>query len=161
MSLYKNIRILKPSEIVGQLIRKTVWNITPHKSFITGLWLRDFLNTKDFENCFTRVLDQKKYYHFKNYLRNIVLLTPLEHSLWTLADEEDQILYSQKVEKQFEGKISADWQKMKDLAELLKQEYEASFPYTHKGIVGYQYNLDEQLTIISALNKKYLVERRN
>jgi len=156
-----NNRGIKPSRVADLLVYKMAWRVYPKKSFITGLWLRDFENTEIFLNCFTHVLSKTKYPYFKRYLKNICLTTVAEHSIWENGQEVDQISYSQEVEKQFGGRINADWGKLRDLAEVLKKEYEENFPYTHKGIVGYVYTLNEQLEIISRLNKKYLEDVRN
>ena len=152
---------IKLSHVADLLVYKMAWQVYPKKSFITGLWLRDFENTEIFLNCFTHVLNKTKYPYFRRYLKAIVLTTPAERSAWMNGQEADQISYSQEVEKQFGGRINADWKKLEDLAEILKKEYEDNFPYTHKGIVGYPYNLNEQLEIISRLNKKYLENVRN
>ncbi|MCE5225356.1 MAG: hypothetical protein LLG05_05790 [Porphyromonadaceae bacterium] len=159
--MLQNIQTPKPSHIADMMAFKMAWQYYPKKSFITGLWLRDLENTELFLNVFTRVLNKHEYPYFKHYLKNIALTTISEHSIWETGNEQLQISYSQEVEKQFGGKIKADWEKMKVLAEVLKKEYAEYFPYTHKGIVGYKYSLETQLEILSRINKKFLEGKRN
>jgi hypothetical protein len=161
MSVLQNIQAPKPSHIADMMVFKMAWQRYPRKSFITGLWLRDLENTELFLNVFTRVLHKKEYPMFSRYLKNIALTTVAENAIWTNGNENAQISYSQEVEKQFGGKIKADWDKMKDLAEVLKKEYAEYFPYTYKGIVGYKYHLDAQLEILSRINKKFLEGKRD
>lgn len=147
---------LKPSVMADRMVFKMAWQIYPRKSIITGLWLRDFENSELFMNVFTHVLDKREYPYFRHFIGNIRLTTVAEHSLWENGDEAARLSYCQEVEKQFGGKIRADWSKMEVLVDDLKKLYAESFPYTHKGIVGYHYSLDEQLKILAVLNKKYL-----
>lgn len=142
--------------MADRMVFKMAWQIYPRKSIITGLWLRDFENSELFMNVFTHVLDKREYQYFRHFIGNIRLTTPLENAAWTSGDEKDRISYCQEVENQFGGKIRADWSKIEGLVDDLKKLYAESFPYTHKGIVGYHYSLDEQLKILAVLNKKYL-----
>ena len=161
MAVFQNIQAPKPSHIADMMVFKMAWQCYPRKSFITGLWLRDLENTELFLNVFTRVLNKHEYPYFRRYLKNIALTTVAENAIWTTGNEQLQISYSQEVEKQFGGKIRAEWDKMKDLAEVLKKEYTEYFPYTYKGIVNYKYPLDTQLEILSRINKKFLEGKRN
>lgn len=161
MGIFQNIPAPTPSQLADLLVYKTVWQYYPRKSFVSGLWLRDFYGTEIFLNCFARILDKDKFPYFRRYIKNLVLLTPGERALWMNGDEQARISYSQGLEERSGGKIKAEWVKMENLVVILEKEYKLYFPYTHKGIVGYKYTLDEQLKILSGLNKKFLEEIRN
>jgi len=161
MGIFQPVSNLKPSEIADLLVFKTVWQYYPRKSFVSGLWLRDFEKSDIFLNCFCRVLSKGKYPYFSRYLRNIVLLTPGESALWHQATEEERIQYSLDIEEKTGGKHRAEWEKMKALAEFLQKEYQKWFPYTRNGIVNYKYTLEEQLKIVSKLNADFLKSKKN
>ena len=138
------------------------WINSSKRSFLTGAWLRTYENTPFFWSCFAHVLakGQNKYPHFKNYCRNICLLTPFEHHLYDNGTAEARITYSQEVEEASGGKIKADWGKLEALGEELKEEYRKYFPTRRGLIIGYKYSLDEVAKIIGALNKKYIADLR-
>jgi hypothetical protein len=95
---------------------------------------------------------QNKWPHFKYYAKNIILGSPLEHTLWDNATEDARINYALEIE---ENGGHCDWQKLKDLeAELLK-EYKMYFPTSRGLIIGYKYSSDEVYEIISHLNKVF------
>jgi len=147
---------LKPSQIAAQLIRTTIWNIYPHKSFISGLWLRTYENTKLFPNCFVNILDEKKYPHFKWYLKNIILMTPGEAGLWQDGTEEERIQYALSIEEQSRGESSARWDILKAMGEELAKEYPKHFPTTRGLFINYQYNLKERTEIMGTINRRFL-----
>lgn len=95
-----------------------------------------------------------------HYLKNIVLMTPGEHALWHQGTEEERIGYTLSVEQQSRGRATADWDKMKSLAQELELEYKKYFPTTRGMIIGYKYPLDEQSRILGKMNKKYLSEQK-
>lgn len=139
-----------------------IWMTRPKKSFLTGLWLRSFEGTALFYNMFAHVLakGQNKYPYFRNYYKNIVLLTPGEHALYDNGTEEARIMYSQEVEASSGGKNKADWAKLEALAEELKAEYKKYFP-SHKGLlIGIKYSPDEVHEIVTKLNVKYIEETK-
>jgi len=148
-----------PSLVAEQLIFRILWEKLPKKSFISGLWLRDFVNTPFFDNLFTRVLSPEvgKYEYFRFYLRNIVLLTAVEKELWLNGTEEQRIEYSLRIEEESKGKDTIDWKKLKDLETVLINEYKKYFPTTRGIFINYSYNIWEQKKIIGALNEKYVL----
>lgn len=139
-------------------IFRVVWITRVKKSFLTGFWLRSYESTPLFYNMFAHVLakGQNKYPYFRNYFKNIVLLTPGEHALYDQGTEEQRILYSAEVEMSSGGKNKADWAKLEALGEELKEEYKKHFP-SHRGLlIGIKYSPEEVREIITNLNRKYL-----
>lgn len=149
------------SDVTQTLMFREIWQRSSAKSFISGLWLRTYIGTDLWQNCFLRVLSERNYPYFRFYFRNIVLVTPGEKGLWEQGSEEERIQYSLGIEENSRGKSSAEWQKVKDLESYLKDEYKKAFPITKGGIVGYKYSLEEQKRILSVLNRKYLSEPRS
>ena len=117
---------------------------------VSGLFLREFMNTDLFFNCFSHVLakGQNQYPYFKYYAKNIVLLTPGEHALLDQGTEEARISYALDVK-------SANWQPLYDLREELKKEYKKVFPTTRGILIGYKYSPVEQMAKIGNLNQEY------
>jgi hypothetical protein len=148
------------SEIAMRLVRNTLWRHVPKKSVVSGLWLRSFENTPLFANCFLHVLPIKEFPMFKYYMKNIILCTPGEKSLYEQCTEESLIQYSLTLEQESKGKARADWGFLKTLEGVLRAEYKHSFPITRHGIVGYNYSLDEQQQIIGRLNQKFILSLR-
>ena len=97
---------------------KTLWKYMDKRSFLSELFLRDFYNGPYFLNCFAHVLSKakNKYPHFRYYLRNIVLLSPGEHTLLDHGTIDQRDSYSKKVK-------AADWSKIAVLKESLVTEY--------------------------------------
>lgn len=158
----ENPQPFNPSDATQIFVFRFRWINSSKRSFLTGAWLRTYENTPFFWSCFAHVLakGQNKYPYFKNYCRNICLLTPFEHHLYDNGTAEARITYSQEVEEASKGKVKADWSKIDTLAEELKEEYRKHFPTRRGLIIGYRYSLDEVQKIIGALNKKYIEELR-
>ena len=131
-------------------IFKQIWMLSDKKSFVSGLYLRDFMKTELAYNCFAHVLAKgmNQYPHFKYYARNIVLLTPGEHALLDQGTEEARISYALDVK-------SANWQRLYDLRDELKEEYKKVFPTRRGLIIGYKYSPEEVVAKVGLLNKKY------
>jgi hypothetical protein len=148
---------LKPSQFAELSLFKLVWANSDKKSFITGVWLRDYLNTPLWPNCFMHVLakGQNKWPHFKCYAKNIILGSPLEHTLWDDGTEEGRLNYSLEVEESSGGKNTANWQKLKDLEVDLQKEYKLYFPATRGMIIGVKYDIWDVQKIVGHLNKVY------
>jgi hypothetical protein len=148
---------VRGSQVTQIYIFKQIWMRSNKKSFISGLFLREFENSLFFLNLFAHVLPkaQNKYPYFKYYARNIVLLTPGEHALYDQATEEKRIQYSLDIEEQTNGRATADWGKLKALEEELREEYKKYFPKQKNGIFDYKYSVDEQLEIIGELNRAF------
>jgi hypothetical protein len=146
-----------PSQFTELALFRMIWASSDKKSFITGVWLRDYLNTPLWANCFMHVLPkgQNKYPHFKFYAKNIVLGSPLEHTLWDAGTEDARINYSLEVEESSGGKNTANWQKLKDLEVELLKEYRLYFPTTRGLVIGVKYNIWEEQKIVGHLNKVY------
>jgi len=143
------------SEVTQTMIFKVLWDSLPSKSFISGLWLREYAKTPLWKNCFLNILPVKEYFYFKFYFGNIILCTPGERGLWEQAPEEDRISYALDLEEKTNGRVTARWDAVKDMAVELKKEYAKRFPYTYKGIVGHHYTLEQQKLITGALNKQF------
>jgi len=138
---------------------KQIWLLSNRRSFVSGLFLREYMNTDLFFNCFAHVLAKgiNQYPYFKYYAKNIVLLTPGEHALLDQGTEEARINYTLDVK-------TANWQPLYDLREELKKEYKKYFPTTLGLIIGYKYSPEEQIKIVGKLNQAYwrsLAERNN
>lgn len=141
-------------------IFKQIWLLSNRKSFVSGLFLRDFMNTPFFYNCFAHVLAKgmNQYPLFKFYAKNIVLLTPLEHTLWDQGTEEARIAYSLEIEAATGGRTKADWDKLKALEASLKEEYKKAFPTTIGMMIGIKYTPEDGAAKIGKLNKQYWEE---
>jgi hypothetical protein len=131
-------------------IFKQIWMHSNKRSMVSGLFLREFERTNLFFNCFAHVLakGQNQYPYFKWYAKNIVLLTPGEHSLLDQGTEEARISYALDVK-------SADWGPLYDLRDELKKEYKKVFPTTRGILIGYKYSPLEQTAKIGNLNEKF------
>lgn len=131
-------------------IFKQIWQLSNKRSFLSGLFLRNFEGTDLFLNCFSHVLakGQNKYPYFKIYAKNIVLLTPGEHALFDQGSESDRMKYK-------EEHPYADWDKLYKLKEELEAEYKATFPYTFMGMIAYKYDEEETIAKVSALNRAF------
>lgn len=151
----------KGTQVTQLAIFKQIWMLSDRRSFITGLYLREYLNTDLFINIFAHVLPkgQNQYPYFKYYAKNIVLLTPGEHSLLDQGTEEARISYSLDIEERTGGKAKADWQKLYDLKEELKKKYKKHFPTTKGLLIGYKYSPEEQIKIVGKLNKAFFKEQ--
>jgi len=143
------------AEVTETLIFKTLWSRMPAKSFISGLWLRSYINTPLWQNCFLRVLPVSKYRYFQFYFGNIILATPGERALWEQAPEEERIQYALDLEEKSRGNATANWKGVKELEEQLILQYKRSFPTTRGMIVNCTYNLEEQQKIIGKLNREF------
>jgi len=130
---------------------RTLWTYMPRKSYLSDLFLRDFYAGPYFLNVFAHVLNKKKYPYFRYYLKNIILLTPGEHSLLDQGTVEQRESYSQKVK-------TADWSKIGVLKELLLQEYNALFPKTRGIIIGIKYSDEEVRDVIRKMNGLFLAD---
>jgi hypothetical protein len=155
MPNYRETGLPRPSDVTMALMRNTIWNRSNKKSVVSGLWLREFLYTPLFVNCFLHILPPDKFPYFKYYFKNIVLSTPGEKGLWDQGTEEERIGYSLEIEEQSRGKCTANWAILKSLDEELSAVYKRVFPVTKGFIVGYHYGLDEQKKIIGRLNKEF------
>jgi hypothetical protein len=146
-----------PSQFTELTLFRMIWQFSDKKSFITGVWLRDYLNTPFWIDCFAHVLPkgQNKYPYFRHYAKNIVPVTPLEHHLWDDSTEEKRILYSLEVEEASGGKNKANWQKLKDLEIELLKEYKLYFPTTKGLMIGVKYDMWNVQKIVGHLNKVY------
>lgn len=145
----------RASEIAETIIFRELWKRVPNKSFVSGLWLREFYGTPLWKNCFLRILSIKEYPYFKYYAGNLVLLTPGENALYSQCTPESLIHYSLEIEEKTQGRGTADWNRIKELEKDLLVLYKKKFPVTYKGLIGYKYSLEEQKSIVGALNKEF------
>jgi len=146
-----------PSQVAMVLIYQTLWKNLKRKSVVSGLWLRTFEGTPLFPNIFCHVLPVDKYPYFKYYMANIALMTPGETALWKNGTEEARIQYALDLECVSRNRDTANWNVVKYMEELLIAQYNKTFPYTNKGIVGYEYPIDTVTETIGKLNKKYIL----
>ena len=156
------IPILKPSQLAERTIFEVIWKTRPRRSFISGSILRDMEQTPFFYNCFSHILSksQSKWPYMKHYYKNIQLLSPMEHWLWDFGTEDQRINYALELEEKSNGKVTADWAKMKALEEDLKKEYKKYFPTTRGMMIGIKYNLMEVGSIVGMLNERYMESLR-
>jgi hypothetical protein len=143
------------AQLMQTAIFKQIWMHSNKKSMVSGLFLREFMQTKLFYNCFAHVLakGQNQYPYFKYYAKNIVLLTPGEHALLDQGTEEARISYSLDVK-------TADWQRLYDFRDELKKEYKKVFPTTRGMLIGYKYSAAEQMAKVGHLNEKFFKSLR-
>jgi hypothetical protein len=138
------------------VIFKQIWLNSNKKSYVSGLFLRKFMQTDLFFNCFAHVLAKgsNKYPYFKYYAKNIVLLTPGEHALLDQGTEEARIKYTFDVK-------SANWQPLYDLRDELKEEYNQYFPTRRGLIINYKYSSEEIFSIVGELNARFWKSKQN
>ncbi len=148
------------TRITQIMLFKQIWLLSNKRSYLTGIFLREYFGTDLFLNLFAHVLPkaQNKYPLFKHYARNIVLLSPGEHGLWDQGTEEARITYALEVEAATGGKTTADWDKLKALETSLKEEYKKVFPTTVGMIIGVKYSPEEVAAKIGKLNRQYWEE---
>jgi hypothetical protein len=151
------IELPKPSDVTQIMIFRMLWHYSDRKSFLSGLWLREYMDTPLFPNCFAHVLPKgmNKYPYFKFYAKNVILLSPGEHALYDQGTEEARISYAIDLEEKSGGKNTARWDKIKALEDELLKEYQKWFPSTRGMMVGCKYSLAEQQIIIGALNQEF------
>ncbi len=143
-------RVSRGAQILQTAIFKEIWIHSNKRSMVSGLFLREFMNTDLFFNCFAHVLakGQNQYPYFKYYAKNVVLLTPGEHALLDQGTEEARISYALDVP-------SADWRPLYALRDELRKEYKKVFPTTRGILIGYKYTPLEQTAKIGNLNEKF------
>jgi hypothetical protein len=155
MSNISDIIPLKPSEVAELAVFSVLWNRMPHKSFISGLWLRCYEHTPLQWNCLCHILPVKEYKYFQYYFGNIILMSPGERGLWMDGSDEDRIQYALDVEEKSRGKATARWDAVRELEIELRTLYKKNFPITYRGIVGYPYSLSEIQRVIGKMNKQF------
>ena len=69
--------------------------------------------------------------------------------------EEERISYALDFEEKTNSRVTARWDEVKQLEAELLVQYDKSFPTTRGMLVGYQYSLEEQKSIVGALNKQF------
>jgi len=143
------------SLIAEQLIFKTLWDRLPKKSFVTGLWLRSYVNTPLWNNCFLHVLPVKQYPYFKYLYANILLVTPAEKAIYEQCTPESLIHYALEIEEKSKGASTANWGAVRELEEELKVLYKKHFPSTRGMFLNYTYTLQDQERIIGKLNREF------
>lgn len=112
---------------IGQLdIFEEIWYERDRVSFISGENLEHYFDTPFFVNLFAHVLAKakNKYPKFKLYKKNIVLLSPREHSLFDQGTMDLREKYRREMAEQG---IIVDWDKLFDLFIELKEEYNEKF----------------------------------
>ena len=142
-------------DIAQTIVFKTLWDRLPSKSFISGLWLREYVRTPLWKNCFLNILPVKEYPYFRFYFGNIILCTPGERGLFMDGTEEERISYALDLEEKTNSRVTARWDEVKQLEAELLVQYSKSFPTTRGMLIGYQYSLEEQKSIVGALNKQF------
>lgn len=130
----------------AQLFRQ-IWILSKKRSYLSGLFLRDFENTPQFPSCFAHTIGKKRFPFFRLYGGNIKLLTPHEHHLWDNGRKCDREEYRNAVK-------TADWQKLEKAKEELTALYQKHFPYSKNGMI-YKYDTAEVHAVIRKLNKEF------
>ena len=99
-----------------------IWESQPHISFISKINILEPL-----ASVFVHVLAKgmNKYYKFKLYRPNIVLMTPEEHHLYDNGSEEQREEYAHKMLT--EHNVVVNWDKLYRLAESLKDTYKKRY----------------------------------
>jgi hypothetical protein len=155
LNMKKNNRVqLTEIQAFSQgVLFKQLWIMSNRRSFLSGLWLRDHVGGPQFPAMFAHMLPkgQNQYPHFGLYVKNVRLLTPTEHGLLDQGTEEERIAYSKEVK-------TADWSRITDLQEELKEEYKKYFPATYSGIINYKYSPEEVGEILGKINREFWLE---
>jgi hypothetical protein len=140
-----------------------LWGYSNKRSFVSGNHLMQFIGSPMELNMFAHVLSkaQNKYPLFRFYAKNIAIIDPEEHKLWDHGTEEQRINYSLDIEEKSNGRFTADWDKLKNLRDELKKEYQKYFPSTKHGIINYKYSFQEMYEVINKLNKEFFDNIRN
>lgn len=119
----------KPYVGINDLLVKTevdlfsrIWEDRPHKSFLSNKPLNFQEKSGLWYNLFAHVLakGKAKYPRFKLYSKNIVLLTPQEHTLLDQSSKDQRDKYALQ--------NGCNWNKIYDLEEELKGHYKRLFP---------------------------------
>jgi len=116
-------KVIKPTGEAS--VFHQIWQDREHVSFISGLPL-DHLEGQDlWYSIFAHVLakGQNKYPKFKLYPKNIQMITPYEHHIFDNGTVEDEQEYYITMYRKHG--IFVDWNKLRALAEELKQEYKS------------------------------------
>lgn len=142
-------------DVAQAMLFKEIWSKMGARSFVSGFWLRSYVNTPLWQNCFLRVLPIRNFRYFQFYAGNIILCTPGEKGLWEQGSAEERIHYALTIEENSRGKGTANWDGVGELAKDLEELYKKHFPATYKGIVNYNYSLQEQQIIIGKLNIEF------
>ena len=69
--------------------------------------------------------------------------------------EEERISYALDLEEKTNGRVTARWDEVKQLEAELLTQYSKSFPTTRGMLIQYKYSLEEQKSIVGALNKQF------
>lgn len=102
-------RALSPKPTGELALFTSIWHTRKHESFISGKKLHEF-NV----SFFAHVLSKKQHPKLRLFDRNIVLLTPEEHTLYDQGTEDLREKYAQRT--------GADWSKLYKLKEELLNE---------------------------------------
>lgn len=146
------------SEVTANLVYNIIWNMYAKKSFISGLWLRSFVGTQLWPNCFMNIISPVQYPHFTWYYKNILLASPGESALWHQGTEEEKIRYALNLEQESRGRVTARWDEVKTIEKELLAEYSKYFPSTKGMLINYAYSPEEVVRIVGKLNKEFLAQ---
>jgi len=97
-----------------------IWKTRPHISFVSNKTINIEYHSDLWFSLFAHVLSKGTYPNFRLLDKNIQLLLPEEHTLYDQGTEEKRQKYAQACENEGGG---CDWQKLFDLQEELKHEY--------------------------------------
>lgn len=147
------------SEVTANLVYNIIWNMYAKKSFISGLWLRSFVGTQLWPNCFMNIISPVQYPHFTWYYKNLILATPGESALWHQGTEEEKIRYALNLEQESRGKVTARWDDVKALEKELLADYAKYFPSTKGMMINFAYSPEEVMKIVGKLNKEFLTSQ--
>lgn len=94
---------------------RDIWSARPHVSFLSGKNLDEWHGTQRWYSLFAHVLNKGHYTKYKFYQNNIILLTPLEHTLLDHGTQDQRDNYAKK--------NGCDWGVIYELKERLRSQY--------------------------------------
>jgi hypothetical protein len=101
----------------GELVMfEIIWNSRMRVSYLSGKSLEHYYRTDFWINLFAHVLAKGRYPKFRLKMENVILLTPEEHFMFDQGYKELRDKYAKE--------NGCDWQKVYDLEEKLRKEYQ-------------------------------------
>jgi uncharacterized Rmd1/YagE family protein len=101
-----------------------IWMDRPHVSEISNIQLNQYVPTY-YLNLFAHILPKGKYPEIRLLPENIMLLTPNEHYLFDVKQEEDRKKYAEMIFTKF-GKV-VEWEYLYAKRDALKDFYKDTF----------------------------------
>jgi len=123
------------------------------RSFVSGKLISITEGSELWFSLFAHVLakNQGKYPYFKLYLKNIILLLPIEHTLLDQGSGKNRIDYAKR---NLPKKV--DWGRIDVLRDELIEEYHDTFPKRSQLGMIYKYGLEDIAYKVDPLNEAYI-----